>query len=204
MRLNFRKIQSGHIWIVLGAVSSITTITAVPIPNKYWWLRIILASLTALGIPYGFHLLKKKSDVSSFEKLAENERWNKESIGQKVIWICNEDNTFQIEIGENERPFTEPWTQVYPDRVGSWLHPVYLKVNGVTIKEISFIACDGGRIFVPLPEYQYEEDQHGDIITTSYVWNRQSLRFKIAKIIGEYGAYKTIEGIAKKSKITII
>ena len=137
-------------------------------------------------------------NLTTFEDLISNARWRKEIITQREIYICEKDNTFQIEIGECGGEFHEKWTQVYPDKGNVSRYPVYMKIGNTTIKEFTFISCDGGRIFVPIPELQSEGDQ------TVCIWRKDSLPYKICQIVGHYYIYKTIEGIAQVSKIKII
>jgi len=141
---------------------------------------------------------EKQEGTKKFEYLLENSNWHKKYIDHKQTWICNDDNMYQIEVGERERDFTEEWTQVYPDRYGSAAYPVYLKVRGVTIEQLLFISCDGGRIFVPLPERKVVEEK---IIL---YYKTDSLEYKLAKIIGIFDDYRTIERVAEKSRIDIV
>lgn len=136
-------------------------------------------------------------NLKTFERYLEEYRWNKEFIEQKEVWICEYDNLYQIEIGERNDNFTEAWTKVYPASNESWQKPVYLKIGGNHIKQLLFVAMDGGRIFVPLPEINSNNDQ------ISYYWERNSLEFKVGRIVGEYYIYNSLEGIAERSKIEI-
>ena len=136
-------------------------------------------------------------DLREFERLITSSKWRKELINHKDIWVNEDDNTFQIEMGECGEEFREPWNEMYPDPVGH-RYPVYLTINNSRTKELLFVSCDGGRILVPIPERHFEEDKH------SFRWMRDSLSFKVCKIIGHYYIYKNIEGIAKVSKIEIV
>lgn len=137
-------------------------------------------------------------NIETFKNLVENASWRKELIKHKEVWICDKDNTFQIEVGEPDGEFREKWTQVYPDTQNVSGYPVYLRINNTTIKELAFVSCGGGRIFVPLPELQSEGNQ------TVYIWKINSLQYKVCQIIGQYYIYQNIEGIARMSKIRII
>lgn len=136
-------------------------------------------------------------NIEAFEKLLEHSSWRKELIDHKEVWFCDKDNTYQIEIGDRAGEWQEKWAKVYPD-ANSSKYPVYLKINNVMIKELAFISCDGGRIFVPLPELR----SAGDGVT--YVWKRNSLPYKVCQIIGQYYIHHNIEGVAQMSKISII
>ncbi len=137
-------------------------------------------------------------NIEAFKRLIENTSWRKELIDHKEVWICDKDNTYQIEIGDCAGEFHEKWTQVYPDSQNVARYPVYLKINNTIVKELTFVSCDGGRIFVPLPELQSEGSQ------TVYIWKKDSLPYRVCQIIGHYYIYKTIEGVARISKISII
>lgn len=136
-------------------------------------------------------------NIEYYEQLVRTGHWRQEFIGRSEFWICDEDNMCQIEISEDTREFTEPWTEVYPDSRHSWATPIYLKVNNTPIKEVTFIACDGGRIFVPMPEVETKDDKR------VFYWNSDSLPFSLAKILGKYYIYDNIQGVAKISKIEI-
>ena len=147
----------------------------------------------------GISLSKKNSpkNLDLFKRLVEKSKWRKENIDHKEIWICEDDESFQIFIGDNYQEFSESWTQVYPNQFGSGRYSVYLNIGGNTIKETSFISCDGGRIFVPMPQTEMKGHQ------ATFFWNKNSLEYKIGLIIGQYYIYNSIEGIAKKSNVEI-
>lgn len=136
-------------------------------------------------------------NTEAFEKLIENSSWRKELINHKTVYICDKNNTFQIEIGDYGSEWQEKWAKVYPDTNASE-YSVYLKINNATIKELTFISCDGGRIFVPLPELRSKGSQ------TVYIWRKDSLSYKICKVVGRYYIHENIEGVARMSKISII
>lgn len=136
--------------------------------------------------------------IADFLRAIETFDWQKEFINHQEVWIYRGNNLLQIKSGNNSESFTEKWTQVYPDKFGSSRHYVYLKAYGVTIKQIPFISCDGGRIFVPMPEFRVVNDK------IEYYWNKNSLEFKLGQLIGDFYAYGSIDGVAAMSKIRII
>lgn len=151
------------------------------------------------SINFPFKKDKKRNNLQHFEELTMRAKWRKEFIGHNEVWICEEDNTYQIDLSAEWRDFSEDWTDGYPNKK-AFFKPVLLKIDGVTIKEVHFIYCDEARIFVPLPRRVV----HSDYKTYHYEWNRNSLDFKLAKIIGHYHIYESIEGIAQVSKIKIV
>ena len=140
-----------------------------------------------------------KNNIRCFEKLLDKEKWQKEWVGNDEIWVCENNNTFQICLSDKYRDFRKDWTDVYPNKSATF-QPVQLKINNTVIKEISFIYCDETRIFVPLPKRIMEDNSR----SYNYEWRRNSLAFKLAKIIGKYHIYKNIEGVAKISNIKIV
>jgi len=142
--------------------------------------------------------LKPRNTLSDFEELLRTSTWTKSFVGHTEIWMADADNTFQIEQGESTREFRERWTAVYPDP-NSAAYPVYLKINGTTIKELTFISMDGGRIFVPMAEVRL--DATG---TPEYFWNLNGLEVCVCRIIGSYYIYETLEGVARTSKVVLV
>lgn len=142
--------------------------------------------------------LKPRNTLSDFEYLLLTSTWTKSVVGHNEIWMADSDNTFQIEQGESTREFRERWTTVYPD-ANSTAYPVYLKINGTTIKELTFISMDGGRIFVPMAEVRL--DATG---APEYFWNLNSLEVRVCRVIGSYYIYKTLEGVAATSKVVLV
>lgn len=100
----------------------------------------------------------EQKNLEYFHNLIKTGTWHQEFISTKELWICEEDNLCQIEVSHDTEDFSEPWTKVYPDQNGSWKSSVYLRVNNVAIKEILFVSCDGGRIFVPMPEVRMKNE----------------------------------------------
>ncbi|WP_442762008.1 hypothetical protein [Malikia spinosa] len=142
--------------------------------------------------------LKPRNTLSDFEDLLRNSAWTKSFIGEAEIWMADVDSTFQIERGESAGEFREVWTAIYPDP-NSAAYPVYLKINGVTIKELRFISIDGGRIFVPMAGVRINEKA-----AMEYFWNLNSLEILVCRIIGSYYIYESLEGVAGTSKIMLI
>lgn len=142
--------------------------------------------------------LKPRNTLSDFEDLLRTSTWTKAFVGHTEIWMADADNTFQIEQGESTRELKERWTTVYPDPNGT-AYPVYLKINGTTIKEVTFISMDGGRIFVPMAEVRL--DATG---TPEYFWNTNSLEVLVCRIAGSYYIHESLEGVARTSKVVLV
>lgn len=142
--------------------------------------------------------LRPKNTLADFEKFVESAQWTKREIDMREVWVCDADNTFQIVEGDESRDFTEPWTTAYPDRNGS-ASPVYLKVGSAVIKELTFVSMDGRRIFVPIAETRPRKGGPPE-----YFWNLNGLDVKVCRVIGSYYIYNDLEGVARRSNVTII
>jgi len=143
------------------------------------------------------HSAQTPNNIKTFEKRVEESSWSKEFIENKEVWICDDDNAFQIEVDDKSEEFTGEWTKVFPDSNGSGKHKVFLSINGTRIKSHIFVWADGGRILVPLPRIESKDDE------ITYYWERNSLDFKIGKIIGNFYIHKNMEDVAKMAKIEI-
>jgi|GEM_PF-2898258 len=172
-------------------------------------LSIFLGVFTILGVLLTIPTTRKAifkwcsihedDNLKTFEKLVENGKWKKEYIGYRGRWVCEDNDLYQIDLSSEHNDFEEEWANIYPNRK-AFSQPVLLKIRGVEIKQITFVYCDETRIFVPLPE-KVAVDSTG---SCHFEWNKNSLEFKLAKIIGRYYIYKNIEGIAEMSKIKIV
>lgn len=142
--------------------------------------------------------LRPKNTLRDFEQTLENSTWSKTVIDHTEVWLADTDNAFQIARGERSKDFKERWTTVYPDP-NSAAYPVFLKIAGNVVKEITFISMDGGRIFVPMPDIRPLGPG-----TVDYFWNLQSLEVEVCRVIGDYYIYKNLEGVARTSRITLV
>ncbi len=75
---------------------------------------------------------------------------------------------------------------------------VQLKIGGAVVTELMFVALDGARIIVPVPERIFvEEELH-------YFWNPKSLSFRVGQIIGSYYIYEDTGGVANRCGVEIV
>lgn len=143
-------------------------------------------------------VLAPRTNLADFEKLLEESSWTHTTLNEVEVWIADSDNTFQISRGEKEREFRESWTEKHPDKTSS-LYPVYLRINNVIIHELSFVAVDCGRIFVPIPQVEYSKEEE-----RKYFWSLRSLDVQVCNIIGHYYIHTNLIGVAKRSGIDIV
>lgn len=154
---------------------------------------------------------RQKTQLETFEDYIVSKQWSKQEIDGLTVWICESDNLYQIHERRDTDEFSEPWTQVYPDKNGSGKYSVDLVYGGTIIKRLTFIYCDGGRINVVMPEL-YIPPQHrapyADFDDPTdyreFRWHKDSLGYKLMCLIGSFHIYGTPEGVAKRSHISIL
>lgn len=153
---------------------------------------------------------RQKSQLETFEDYIVNKQWTEQELDGDTVWICETDNLYQIHSRGDYDEFSEPWTQVYPDKNGSGKHSVDLVYAGTIIKRFTFIYCDGGRISVVMPELYIapehripNKDWNDKTDYREYIWEKDSIKFKLMKLIGSFYIYNSPEGVAKHSNIKI-
>jgi type II secretory pathway pseudopilin PulG len=138
--------------------------------------------------------LNERNTIHKFENLIEESNWSCSTINGIETWVCDDDQTFQIQLGEPSHGFSESWTKMYPDPLSSE-YPVILMIGGSKIKVLTFVSIDGGRIFIPRPDIQPDGE---------FFWDKNKLEFKVCSIIGNYYIYNNIEGVAKRSNVKVV
>jgi len=153
---------------------------------------------------------RQKSQLETFEDYIVNKNWTEREIDGDTVWICESDNLYQIRKRNDYDEFSEPWTQVYPDKNGSGKYNVDLVYAGTIIERFTFIYCDGGRISVVMPELYIapehrvpNRDWDDKTDYREFFWEKNSLKYKLMQLIGTFYIYNTPEGVAKHSNIQI-
>jgi hypothetical protein len=147
-----------------------------------------------------------KTQLDTFEEYITGKDWIEEYFDGRKVWICKADNLYQIHERDDYGDFSEPWTTVYPDSHGSGKHSVDLVYNAQQLKRLQFVYCDGGRISVALPDIDIDKaDLHKDdgVDRRTFYWEKDSIEYKLTKLIGSFYIYKDIEGVAERSGIEI-
>lgn len=132
----------------------------------------------------------------NFERMLRTSMWRKEYIGHEEVWICENNNTFQIHIGDDNREFKETWTSVFPDQNTTMFH-VNLTIGETIVKSLPFISADGGRYTLPLPELAFINN------VPSFNWSPNSVEVKVSEIIGNFYRYSSIKEVATFAKIEL-
>ncbi|MCB9815839.1 hypothetical protein H6786_00450 [Candidatus Nomurabacteria bacterium] len=133
--------------------------------------------------------------------------WERRTIDHSDVYFYSRDNNYKIVTGDESirewEPNIEPWMQNFPDPHVSEYN-VYLKHGENTIAEYKFVYCDGARYFMPLPKKRCAEP--GDDFRCNrfeYIWNRNSIEYKIGTVIGDFYRYENLEEVARFCGIVI-
>lgn len=146
--------------------------------------------------------------LKNFETFLENrEGWEKRTINHSVVYFYTEDNSYQIVQGdEHVREWgskIEPWMVNFPD-ASVFEYKVYLKHDETIISEYSFMSCDGGRYFIPLPKKRCAEPGENFICNRfEYIWHRGSIEYKIGAVFGHFYHYENLEEVARFCDIVV-
>lgn len=138
--------------------------------------------------------LNEKNELKYFEELLESGSWKKNLINESIYWVSDKDHTCQIEIINDEINYNHPWALRNPSK-SAMVCTVYLTHNSLKIKKLRFLSIDDGRLFVPKPERKPSNNE--------YFLKRDSIEFKISKIIGRYYIYDNLEIFAQKHNICL-
>lgn len=140
--------------------------------------------------------IESATTFNNFERMLRTSKWRKEHVGHEEVWICENNNTFQIHMSDDNREFNETWTSVFPDQNTTMFH-VNLTIGGTIVKSLPFISADGGRYTLPLPELAVTDN------VPSFYWSPNSVEVKVAEIIGNFYRYSSIEEVARFTKIEL-
>lgn len=141
--------------------------------------------------------LQTPRTLDDFASILKNDKWTKGFVDGTETWSADRHSTCQVVIGADSRPFDEVWSRGFADP-NTCCYKVYLRIDNVTIKELLFVALDGARINVPVPDHVVVD---GSIV---YVWNTESIAFLVGKVTGTYYIHENIETVAKRCKIEIV
>lgn len=149
----------------------------------------LVSSAVYSTIKLKFLFIGEPTILNLFNRYLEHSGgWEKRFRGNKEYWAYKDDPLFQIEIGEDlVRGFKENWMKKYPDINNNYSFKVYLKYMNTVVHDCVFVALDGVRYIVPLPERKGK----------GYFYEKGSFKTKISEVIGQYSLYNDLEEFAK-------
>lgn len=186
-----------------GLLFSIITVFLLAFfPNLRFWIFLVFILawiyLIALNTPKA---IEEKDYFEKFNELSVHS-WKKEIIEDSTVWFSCRDGSYSIEIRHSADEiinpnFNESWTNFFANPHAS-IRKVWLRVNGVKIKQLTFVYCDGARILMPLPKKRIK---HGEIV---YILDKRTLDYKLGKIIGDFYIYESLDKLAEKLQLRIV
>ena len=183
-------------WIAWLSINRITEIFTI---NVRWAILVLIICLWLF-----IYWAITKNKLLNFDYNVSHWKWRKELIYNKTVRICENNPHYQIWIWDDDRPFSEPWTNVYPDNQWNSKCSIELVNNWIIFKTIPRVFCDWQRIWVPLPQQEVIKNKDNiDNDERIYFRNKNSLEYKLGKLIGEFYIHKNMEGISQMSWIEI-
>jgi hypothetical protein len=176
--------------IAIGAIAG--AILSIPIAPHFYRRSTndLNSGLRGLGAA-----IEKKDTLEYFEFMLERGTWRPERIADRPTWICEERSVFQIVQNDDFEDFTEEWTTRVPDQ-HALKSTVDLKINDATVSALDFVSLDGGRY--PLTTKRVVNG------AALYFWERESVQFRVGKIIGRYYRFDNIEKAARFIGVEIV
>ncbi len=154
------------------------------------------------GMARGLVIPPPERTYRKFIELLDTAEWREWHLENEVVWTCEEDAFYQIVIPKRDfdeyDSFSEEWTKNFPNPSAT-RQPVQLKIAGTAIMELPFIYVDGARNFVPMPKIKAEGDEG-----RSFYWVKNSIEYKVGKIIGYLDIDRNLESLAARKTMRIL
>jgi hypothetical protein len=124
------------------------------------------------------HLGDGEFDVlaEAYRVLENSANW-RASDYEKHHFYCTNSPAFTIAEGEELQPeFSQAWTRTFPDQ-SARSYRMRIFWHGTPIHSVTFVACDGMRFQLPLPQ----SDGEG-----GWSLRRDSIAYRIARLLDQY------------------
>lgn len=195
--------------LLLFSVIAILVIVSFPIA-KTFVLVVYIIGVILYSIMTYIKLLGHENSpkfLDNFEIFLKTKgNWEKRQVDKSEVYFYKNNNNYKIETSnEIEKEWTarESWMENFPDpHISEW--KVYLKYGESKIAEFSFLSCDGGRYFLPIPEKRcLEKGDDYRCLKFEYFWNKNSIEYKLGEVIGDFYRGKNLKETAKFCDIKI-
>ena len=183
---------------ILGFWVNLITWKLSDLPIGYWFIVWIVGF-------FGFLSYKRWINTKDeFEFFIDHWIWERKNFNSENVWICKDTDEYQlIEWGIVRDKFKEDWTKIFPDNENNSSSKLFLKRNGIIVREFTWISCDGGCVWMPLPDSKNLWDPEKDECKMEYSFKEDSLKFKMLKKIWNPWRNKTFANIFKSANIKI-
>lgn len=207
IKISLSKIKEESLHFSVVAILLIITFPN----NKFYILGVYLFGLIIYTIINVLKLKNLKVNnrfLENFEShLSTKEDWESRIVDDLEVYFYVNDNNYKIEQSpEMVKEWTarESWMENFPDS-SIVEYKVYLKHGESKIKEFTFLSCDGGRYFIPLPKKKLidsgDENRRPEY---EYSWDIHSTEYKVGQIIGSFYREENLEQVARFCGIRLL
>lgn len=151
-----------------------------------FWINLVTGKWEDLSIFYGviatiigiigFFCYKSWINTQDeFDFFIQHSTWEKKNFDDVETWTCKDTDEYQLVLWDIEmNNFHQKWTEIFPDNEHNKKYKLFLKRNGIIVREFRWVSCDGWRVFMPIPKSNKWEP---------YL-KRDSLEFRMLEKIG--------------------
>ena len=168
-------------------------------------LSISYGIMGAIGWIIGFFWYKYWiSTKDEFDFYITHWVWEKKLFDHVQTWICKDTDEYQlIEWNPITRNFKESWTKVFPDNENNKSCQLFLKRNGIIVREFTWVYCDGGRVWMPIHDRKKHWKTNKRECIMDYFFLKDSLQYRMLQKIWNYWSEDSFERIFEQAKIKI-
>ena len=190
-----------YVWFLFGAISGFGI-------NLITWkladLSISYGFIGTIGWILGFFWYKYWiSTKDEFDFYITHWVWEKKLFDHVQTWICKDTDEYQlVEWNTVVENFKEIWTDIFPDNENNFSYQLFLKRNGIIVREFTWVSCDGGRVRMPIPDRKNHWKNKRECIM-DYFFLKDSLEYRMLQKIWNYWSEDSFERLFEQAKIKI-
>lgn len=191
-----------YVWFLFGVISGFGI-------NLITWkladLSISYGVFGTIGWILGFFWYKYWiSTKDEFDFYITHWVWEAKVFNHVSTWICKDTDEYQlVEWNIVRNNFREDWTRIFPDNENNTSYQLFLKRNGIIVREFTWVSCDGGRVWMPIPEMKNLWDTNSWDFKIEYFFKKNSLKFRMLQKIWEHWSETSFERLFERAKIKI-
>lgn len=191
-----------YVWFLFGAISgfgiNLVTWKLSELPN--WFGILILALWIALFFIYKNWIATK----DEFDFFITHSHWEFKLFDNTQTWICEDTDEYQlVEWNVVVEKFQEEWTRIFPDNNNNASYQLFLKRNGIIVREFTWVSCDGGRVWMPIPERKNHCESVGWTCQMEYFFQKNSLNYRMLLKIWVSWSETSFDRLFERAKIYI-
>ncbi len=143
-------------------------------------------------------------NTDEFDFYIRHGKWERKEFDWIETWICEDTDQYQLVIWNNcVEGFKENWTDIFADKESNTIRQLFLKRNGIIIREFRWVKCDGYRIWMPIPNIRNLWGWKREEMKMEYFFVKNSLEYRMLLKIWDPGI-GTFEDIFQAWNIKII